>query len=41
MGRNTVAIWMGEPLQKLLITLKVVPFEKVSFGDTQNPNAAC
>ena len=28
---------MAEPLQYLLITLKVVALEKVSFSDKQNP----
>ena len=28
---------MAEPLQYLLITVKVVALEKVSFGDTQSP----
>ena len=37
MGRKTVAISMVEPLKYLLITLKVVALEKVSFSDTQNP----
>ena len=32
---------MAAPLQYLLITVKVVPLEKVSFSDTQNPNAVC
>ena len=41
MGRNTVAIRMAAPLQYLLITLKVVALEKVSFSDTQNPKAVC
>ena len=39
MGQNTVAIWMEAPLQYLLITVKVVALEKVSFSDTQNPKA--
>ena len=39
MGQHTVAIWMAAPLQLLLITVKVVAFEKVSFSDTQNPHA--
>ena len=30
---------MAEPLQYLLITVKVVALEKVSFSDTQNPKA--
>ena len=38
MGRNFVAISMAEPLKYLLITLKVVALEKVSFSDKQNPN---
>ena len=41
MGRNTVALSMTEPLQYLLITLKIVTFEKVSFSDTENPNTVC
>ena len=39
MGWNTVAIWMGEPLQYLLITVKVVSMEKDSFSDKQNPKS--
>ena len=39
MARNTVAVWITAPLQYLLITLKVVALEKVSFNDTQNPKA--
>ena len=30
---------MTAPLQDLLITLKAVALEKVSFSDTQNPKA--
>ena len=41
MGRKTVAIIMAAPLQYLLITVKVVALEKVSFSDTQNPKAVC
>ena len=41
MGRKTVAVWMALPLQYLLITVKVVALEKVSFSDTQNPKAVC
>ena len=41
MGRKTVAISMLEPLKYLLITLKVVALEKVSFSDTQNPKGVC
>ena len=41
MGRKTVAISMVEPLKYLLITVKVVALEKVSFSDTQNPKAVC
>ena len=40
-GRNTVALWMAEPLQYLLISVKVVALEKVSFGDKQNPKGVC
>ena len=39
MGRNTVALWMAELLQYLLMTLKAVALEKVSFSDKQNPKA--
>ena len=39
MGQHTVAILMAVLLQYLLITLKVVALEKVSFSDTQNPKA--
>ena len=41
MGQNTVVIRMVAPLQYLLITVKVVALEGVSFSDTQNPNAVC
>ena len=39
MGRNTVALWMAEPLEYLLITVNVLALEKVSFSDQQNPTA--
>ena len=32
---------MAAPLQYLLITVKVVALEKVSFSDTQNPKVVC
>ena len=41
MGQNTVVIRMVAPLQYLLITVKVVALEKVSFSDRQNPKAVC
>ena len=41
MGRKTVAIIMAAPLQYLLITVKVVALEKVSFSDTQNSKVVC
>ena len=41
MDRNTVAISMAAPLQYLLITVKIVGLEKVSFSDTQNSKAVC
>ena len=41
MGQHTVAILMAANLQYLLITVKVVALEKVSFSDTQNPQALC
>ena len=37
--QNTFAIRMAAPLQYLLITVKVVALEKVSFSDTKNPKA--
>ena len=40
-GRNTVVRSMAEPLQYLLITVKIVALEKVSFSDEQNPKAVC
>ena len=39
MGRNALALRMAEPLHYLLITVKVVALEKVSFSDTQNLKA--
>ena len=39
--RNTVAMIMAAQLQYLLITVKVVPLNKVSFKDTQNFKAVC
>ena len=39
MGRHTLAISMAAPLQYLLITVKVVALEKISFSDPQNPKA--
>ena len=41
MGQHTVAIGMEAPLQYLLITVKIVPLEKLSFSDTQNLKAVC
>ena len=41
MGRNTVAISMAAPLQHLLITVKVVALEKISFTDRQYLKAVC
>ena len=32
---------MAASLQYLLITVKVVALEKVSFSDTQNPKTLC
>ena len=32
---------MAEPLQYLLIPLKVVALQKVPFSDTENPKAIC
>ena len=37
MGRSIVAIGMRAPLQYLLITVKLVALEEVSFSDTRNP----
>ena len=41
MGRKTLAIIMAAPLQYLIITVKIVASEKVSFSDTQNPKSVC
>ena len=41
MGGKTLAILMKARLQHLLITVKVVALEKVSFSDTQNPKTVC
>ena len=40
MRQHTVEIWMAEPLQYLLITVKVA-LEKVPFSDTKIPKAVC
>ena len=40
MGRNFVPISMAAPLQYLLITVKVLALQKLSFSDTQNPKTA-
>ena len=40
-GRNTVGILMIAPLQYLLITVKVVTLEKVSFSNTENTKVIC
>ena len=37
MGRNFVGISMAEPLKYLLIAVKLVALEKVSFSNTQIP----
>ena len=41
MGQNTVAILIAACLHYLLITVKLIALEKVSFSDTQNPKAVC
>ena len=41
MGENTVATLMAALLQYLLITVKVVALEKVSFSDTDIPKTVC
>ena len=41
MGQNTVAILIAACLQDLLITVKFIALEKVSFSDTQNHIAVC
>ena len=37
MVRNTVAIRIGASLHYLLVTVKVIALEKVSFSNTKNP----
>ena len=41
MGQNAVGIWMTAHLEYILITVKVVALEKVSFSNTQNPKSVC
>ena len=41
MGRNNVVISMRAPLPDLMITVKVVVLEELSFSDTQNPKTVC
>ena len=41
MDQDTVAILMPAALQYLVITVNLVALEKLSFSDTQNPNAVC
>ena len=41
MGQQTVAISMAAPLQYLLITVKVLASEKLSFSDTHVPKTVC
>ena len=37
MGQKTAAIEIAEPLEYLLITVKLIALEKVCFSDTENP----
>ena len=39
MGRNIFVIWIAARLHYLLITVKVIEFENVSFSDTESPKA--
>ena len=41
MSPNTVGISTKVPLIYLLITVKAIALEKVSFSDTQNPKTVC
>ena len=41
MSQHTVAMLMPAHLQYLLIPVKLVALEKVSFSDTQIPKADC
>ena len=41
MGWKTVPIWKTSPLPSLLITVKVIVFEKVSVSDIQNRKSGC
>ena len=41
MGPNTVAIWATAPLAYLLITVKVIALEKVSFSNIKNGKTVC
>ena len=41
MGRNIRPIQTAAPLEHLLITVKVVALEKVSFSDIQKRKTVC
>ena len=41
MGQHTVAIRMAAHSEYVLITVKVVALEKVSFSDAQYPKPVC
>ena len=41
MGWNALAIWTTEYLSDLLMIVKVIALEKVSFSDIQNPKTVC
>ena len=41
MGQHTVAILIAAHLHYLLITVKVIALEKVSFSEIQNPQVVC
>ena len=41
MGWNTVAMWTTAPLPNLLITVKVIALENVSFSDIKNGKTVC
>ena len=41
MDPSTVAIQMAVPLQYLLLNIKAVALEKVTFSNTQYPKTVC
>ena len=41
MASNAVPVWTTAPLQYLLIAVKVIALDKVSFTDVENRKTVC